>query len=96
MTPLSRHRERLIGLAAVAGFILLPFPFENSSYAYVVRILGGFRDRALELFAPHRRGLPGPRVDQIERVTLERRTGDRDGVAPVALPDHGAVHHRGL
>ena len=39
-------------------------------------MLGGFGDRALELGAPRLRRLARPRVDEIERIALERRARD--------------------
>src|SRR4029450_7964149 len=44
------------------------------------KMLGGFRDGALELDRPGLRRLCGPRVDEIERIALERRARDRDRV----------------
>jgi hypothetical protein len=43
-------------------------------------MLGRFRDRELELGRPLLRRLPGPGVNQIERVAREDRARDRNRV----------------
>ena len=44
------------------------------------QMLGGFRDRALQLLRPHLRGLVGTGVDQVERIAVERAARDRDRI----------------
>src|SRR5689334_17580397 len=41
-------------------------------------MLSGFRDRPLEFRSPGIKTLLRPRIDEIERVTVENRTGDCD------------------
>ena len=48
------------------------------------QMLGGFRDRELQLVGPHLRGLVGPGVDQIERIAVEGGARDRDRVQRLA------------
>ena len=43
-------------------------------------MLGRFGDRAFEFLTPLLGRLIGPRVDQIERVTIEDRTRDSDRI----------------
>ena len=42
-------------------------------------MLGRLGDGARELGAPGRRGLARPRIDEVERIALERAARDRDG-----------------
>ena len=44
------------------------------------QMLGGFRDRELQLIGPHLGPLVGTGVDQVERITLERAARDCDRI----------------
>ena len=48
------------------------------------QMLGGFRDRELQLVRPHRGRLLGAGVDQVERIAVERAARDRDRIERLA------------
>ena len=48
------------------------------------QMLGGFRDRELQFFGPHRGRLVGAGIDQVERIAIERGARDRDRIQRLA------------
>ena len=61
-------------------------------------MFSGFRDRPLEFRSPSIKALLGPRIDEIEGITVENRTGDCDcierllrAVQPTEFLERGVV-----
>jgi len=48
------------------------------------QMLGGFRDREVQLIRPHLRRLAGAGINQVERITIKGGAGDRDRVERLA------------